>query len=45
MANSSVMFLNQDGWVPISPHPAHAHKHAASQTVPKTISSAAEKMA
>jgi hypothetical protein len=27
--------LNQDGWAPISTHPARAHKHAATQTVPK----------
>jgi hypothetical protein len=35
MANSSVMFSNQNGWTPVSAHAAHAHKHAAPQTVPK----------
>jgi hypothetical protein len=34
MANSSVMFLNQDGRAPISTHPARAHKHTAPQLVP-----------
>jgi hypothetical protein len=40
MANSSVMFLNQDSQVPISTHPAHAHKHVAAQPVPKKYQSA-----
>jgi hypothetical protein len=35
MANSSVVFSNQDGQVPISTHPARAHKHAAPQPVPE----------
>jgi hypothetical protein len=35
MANSSVMFLNQDGQVPIRTHLARAHKHVAPQPVPK----------
>src|SRR4051812_10372947 len=44
MANSSVMFLNQNGRAPISTHPARAHKHAAPQTVPKKHQAAIEKM-
>jgi hypothetical protein len=45
MANSSVMFLNQDGRAPISTHPARAHKHTALQTVPTNHQGAAEKNA
>jgi hypothetical protein len=45
MAHSSVMFLNQDGWAPISAHPARAHQHAASQTVPNNHQDATEKNA
>src|SRR3954469_15237049 len=44
MANSSVMFLNQDGRAPISTHPARAHKHVAPQTVPKKYQDFVEKM-
>jgi hypothetical protein len=43
MANSSVMFLNQDGRAPISTHPARAHKHTALQTVPTNRRVAVEK--
>src|SRR3954451_18979320 len=42
-ATRSVMFLNQNGRAPMSTHPAHAHKHAASQTVPRKHQAAMEK--
>src|SRR3954453_17824897 len=44
MANSSVMFLNQDGRAPTSTPPARAHKHIALQTVPTNRQGAVEKI-